>query len=64
MVEGAGGIQALSSSSAERPMASGLDRGSRSANRLNQADMSLVVPSEAPARQKSATFSRHRELRV
>lgn len=47
--------QALSSSSAERPMASGLDRGSRSANRLNQADMSLVVPSEAPAKQKSAT---------
>lgn len=42
-------FQALSSSSAERPMASGLERGSRSANRLNQADMSLDVPPEAAA---------------
>lgn len=30
-------------------MASGLERGSRSANRLNQADMSLDVPPEAAA---------------
>lgn len=34
-------FQALRSSSAERPMASGLERGSRSAKRLNHADMSL-----------------------
>lgn len=40
-------IQALSSSSADRPMASGLERGSRSANRLNQADMSLDPPGVA-----------------
>lgn len=45
--QGKKGLQALSSSSAERPMASGLERGSRSANRLNHADMSLDPPEEA-----------------
>lgn len=43
-------VQALSSSSAERPMASGLERGSRSANRLNHADMSLDPPEEEAAK--------------
>lgn len=56
-------FQALSSSSAERPMASGLERGSRSANRLNQADMSLDVPPEAAANTQ-AHSSRSKSLHM
>ena len=40
-------------------MASGLERGSRSANRLNQADMSLDPPEAAEAAAAAARTHTH-----